>query len=118
MTILMILWLPGDPWAFHQCPSDGQMVWCSLLFDLWPCPVPAFLYGFWKGLPTCGSTPRVGVTRECDKLLVSGDSERVSQAPLQGASADRATMLLFVFSLPSLSGTNRRIQSVEEGAAI
>lgn len=36
----------------------------------------------------------------------------------QGASADRATLLLFVFSLLPLLGTNRPIQPVEEDAAI
>ena len=36
----------------------------------------------------------------------------------QSASADRAGLLLFVFSLVSLLGANRPIQPVEEGTAI
>ena len=41
-----------------------------------------FHVDFGKACRPRGSTPRVGVTRECDKLLVGGESKLVCQAPL------------------------------------
>lgn len=64
------------PWEW---PNGFGVLFCWISG---PALSQHFRVDFGKACRPCGSTPRVGVTRECDKLLVGGQSKLVCQAPL------------------------------------
>lgn len=119
MTILMILWLPGDPWTFHWCSGHGQMVLVFSFVRLLALPCPSISVWILERPADLVAAPL--------EWVLSGsvmNSLSVVKASLcarhhsQSASADRASLFLSVFSLLSLLGTNRPIQPVEEDTAV